>query len=213
MKNFLKYTGVVKYVLLIAGFALCGFIYIVSIQEEAYKDEDSTLYASQIAEISNNADDVIEDSTAEESLTVRDKADDICVYICGYVTNPGIYTVNKNTRVYEIIELAGGLSDEADDTALNLAGFVSDGQKLYIPAKGENTAEADCQVQAEKTLVNINTADKAALMTLPGIGEAKAEDILQYRKNKGAFKNIEEIKNISGIKEAAFNKIKDLICV
>ena len=197
MKNFFKYTGVVKYILVIISFAACGFIYIISIQEEAYKDESNTLYASQTAEISDK----------------QDKADDICVYICGYITNPGVYTVKKNTRVYEIIELAGGFGDEADDTALNLAGFVNDGQRLYIPAKGEKIAEADGQIQAEKALVNLNTADKAELMTLPGIGESKAEDILQYRKNKGAFKTIEEIKNISGIKEAAFNKIKDLICV
>lgn len=213
MKNFFKYTGVVKYILVIVSFAACGFIYIISIQKEAYKDESSTLYASQTAEISDNTAGIIENSTVAEVLTVQNKADDICVYICGNIINPGVYMVKKNTRVYEIIELAGGFGDEADDTALNLAGVVYDGQKLYIPAKGEKIAEVDGKIQTEKALVNLNTADKAELMTLPGIGESKAEDILQYRKNKGAFKTIEEIKNISGIKEAAFNKIKDLICV
>ena len=91
---------------------------------------------------------------------------------------------------------------------------MSDGQKLYIPKQGEVTEKADTAQDAQGAgKVNINTADKTALMTLPGIGASKAEDIIQYRKENGSFQKIEDIKKISGIKDAAYIKIKELICV
>ena len=134
-----------------------------------------------------------------------------------------MYPLSEGSRLYQAVDMAGGILSEGDMTRINLAAPLEDGQKIYIPSQ----EEAETMLEMEKTpdtsedtaygisdgRVNINQASKEVLMTLPGIGEAKAEDILQYRKNKGAFKTIEEIKNISGIKEAAFNKIKDLICV
>ena len=125
-----------------------------------------------------------------------------------------IYEVPEHTRIYEVVELADGFTPEADDTVLNLAENVLDGQKLYIPKQGEVTEKADTAQDVQGVgKVNINTADKTALMTLPGIGASKAEDIIQYRKENGSFQKIEDIKKISGIKDAAFNKIKELICV
>ena len=127
---------------------------------------------------------------------------------------PGVYEVPEHTRIYEVVELADGFTPEADDTVLNLAENVLDGQKLYIPKQGEVTEKADTAQDVQGVgKVNINTADKTALMTLPGIGASKAEDIIQYRKENGSFQKIEDIKKISGIKDAAFNKIKELICV
>ena len=150
-----------------------------------------------------------------QNVTGQEEQKALCyVYICGAVVSPGVYEVPEHTRIYEVVELADGFTPEADDTVLNLAENVLDGQKLYIPKQGEITEKADTAQDVQGVgKVNINTADKTALMTLPGIGASKAEDIIQYRKENGSFQKIEDIKKISGIKDAAFNKIKELICV
>lgn len=152
------------------------------------------------------------------------------VHVCGAVQVPGVYSLREGARVYEAIALAGGFAGEADTQWLNQAELLQDGQKLYVFTKDETVklkqqgmSEADLQmgsskesgstVQTDDGKVNLNTADKETLMTLPGIGEAKAEAVIQYRTEHGAFRSIEEIQNISGIKEAVFSKIKDRITV
>ena len=96
---------------------------------------------------------------------------------------------------------------------LNLADMVTDGQRIYVPAIGEtDNAMPDVQ-DGRSDLVNINTADVSQLTTLPGIGESRATSIIAYREENGAYGTIEDIMNVSGIKEAAFSKIKDYICV
>ena len=168
------------------------------------------------------------------------------VYICGAVRRPGVYEIGEGTRVFEVIEQAGGLTKQADEEWLNQAEVVSDGQKLQIYTKKEmaafkeaglsasgdpavtagaggmpqgadlQTAAGDgaaAQGEAADEKVNINTADKDLLMTLPGIGESKAEAILQYRQDHGNFGSIGDICQVSGIKEAVFSRIKDRITV
>ena len=108
--------------------------------------------------------------------------------------------------------MAGGFSEDADRTYINLADSVKDGQKLYVPKLGEVLPQEQAGgIEAAK--ININTATSQQLMTLPGIGESRAKDIIDYRQKNGKFKSISDIKKISGIKDAAFDKIKDLICV
>ena len=129
---------------------------------------------------------------------------------------------DSNSRLFEVIELAGGFTQEADETYLNLVEKISDGQRIYVPSKEEvltgnieNISQVNnnqAQSNIATSLININTASKEQLMTLPGIGEPKALDIITYRSTNGNFKNTEDIKNISGIKESAYSKIKDLIC-
>lgn len=208
-KNF-KYTNYIKYILIIMAILVCGTIYAIgSLCRRTDEGNDfQTLCVTDTTAVVGT-----DEQDSEFSETTASNESDIYIYVCGCVEAPGVYTVRQQTRVYELIEMAGGFSEGADDTALNLVDIVSDGQKIYVPEKGSVLQEGDSNGQDSTGLVNLNTADKAALMTLPGIGEAKAEDILQYRKNKGAFRKIEEIKNISGIKDAAFEKIKDLICV
>ena len=141
----------------------------------------------------------------------------ICVHIVGYVVNPGVYDVREGTRIYEIISLAGGFLPDADESYLNLASVVFDGQKIQVMSK-EEAKTAKPFVGAEdnetsKKLININTATKEELMQLPGIGESRAISIISYRDKNGGFEKITDIMKISGIKEAAFDKIKDYICV
>ena len=128
------------------------------------------------------------------------------VYICGAVENAGIYEFTKGTRLFELIEQAGGLDEEADADAVNLAMEVTDAQQIRIPYIGEDIA-------AGNDLIDINKADIKELCAIPGIGESRAAAIIDYREQNGGFKDIEELKNISGIKDATFNKIKPYICV
>lgn len=143
------------------------------------------------------------------------KDPEIYVYVCGCVTSPGVYGSYENTRIYQVIDMAGGMTAEADQDYLNMAEFIKDGQKIYVPSVSEKlSAQTGITGGAQASgMVNINTAAKEQLMTLPGIGESRADDIISYRSSNGLFKTIEDIKNVSGIKEAAFGKIKDLIVV
>lgn len=137
----------------------------------------------------------------------------IMVHICGMVNKPGVYEVSEGSRVYEVVEQAGGFAPEAAEDYLNLAEAVVDGQKLVVPSVEE--AQDDCygqETEGENNgQVNINTADKELLMSLPGIGEAKALAIIAWRTEHGSFQSTEEIMLVSGIKEAAYEKIKLLI--
>ena len=136
------------------------------------------------------------------------------VDIVGEVRSPGVYKVNSETRVFHVIELAGGPTDNADFTTLNRAEKVYDGEKIIVPAKGE-AYEGSEQGRAyyDDGKVNINTAESSQLQTIPGIGPAKASRIIDYRETVGRFNSIEEIMNVSGIGEATFQSIRDYIKV
>lgn len=134
-----------------------------------------------------------------------DIADGLCyVYICGAVAEPGVYEVKQGSRIYEVVDMAGGLTEEADVSSVNQAEPVYDGQMIYLPMEAEHETDGR---------VNINTASVEELMTLPGIGQAKAEQILAYRDANGSFSSEEEIMNVDGIKEGLYNRIKDGIRV
>ena len=147
----------------------------------------------------------------------------VYVYICGEVAAPGVYELSKDSRIYEAVDAAGGFTENAARESVNLASKVSDGMQITIYNREEaaslpagsgsavgNTGQGGTSGSG---LVNLNTATKEELMTLKGIGEAKAEDIIRYREKSGGFKKIEDIMKISGIKEAGFQKIKDNITV
>ena len=144
------------------------------------------------------------------------------VHICGEVISPGVYELKEGSRVFQAIEKAGGVTDQAAAEYLNMAEQVKDGMKIVVPgkeeveaakARGEISLQAEASSNVQKTKVNLNTATKEELMTLRGVGEAKAADILKYRESQGGFQKIEDIMKISGIKDAAFQKIKDDITV
>ncbi len=179
------------------------------------------------------------------------------VHICGEVVRPGVYELPAGSRIFEAVEMAGGFTEAAAASYLNLAQEIADGMKIVVPSEAELEADGgifaggaaggggqaggpagssagdpegglagvytggygvfpggdSAPSAAEDGRVNINTAGKEELMTLKGIGEARAEDIIRYREENGPFGTIEDIMKVSGIKEAAFNKIKDDITV
>ena len=145
----------------------------------------------------------------------------------------GIVEVKENARINDVIEVAGGLTSNADLTNVNLAYIVEDGQKIYIPCKEDNLIDDNNNFEEQKeiisegagenikesgktisgSLTNINKADLDGLKSLPGIGEAIAIKILEYREVHGKFKVKDELKEVSGIGEAKYNAIKEYICV
>ena len=141
------------------------------------------------------------------------------VDIGGEVMKPGVYEVSDGTRLFEVIDKAGGLTEDADIDGINRAETVQDGQKIMIGRHGENPDENRDSYSANNVTdggegkVNINTADAAALQTIPGIGPSKADRIIEYRESEGKFNEIDDIKNISGIGNKTFESIKEYITV
>lgn len=155
-----------------------------------------------------------EDRQTFEAENVSDAA--VVVHVCGAVICPGVYELAKGAHVADAVEAAGGFAPGAAESYPNLAAYVQDGEKIVIPYLSDVTEDCWGQEEQENAaggLVNINTADLDLLMTLPGIGQVRAEAILAYRSAQGNFHAVEDIMKVSGIKEAAFEKIKDYITV
>lgn len=148
----------------------------------------------------------------------------IYVHVCGSVKHPGVYATDVDSRVVDALELAGGLTKDAAGDYLNQAQRITDGQRVYVPAKSELDSltiddyviggeAASLEESKDASLININSADANQLMTLPGIGQSKANSIIEYRNVNGTFKTIEDLMNVPGIKEGSFHQISDKITV
>ncbi|MBS4176271.1 helix-hairpin-helix domain-containing protein [Lederbergia citrea] len=140
----------------------------------------------------------------------------IFVDLKGAVQNPGLYEATENDRVFDIIARSGGLLDHADEKQINYAQKVHDEMVIYIPRMGEildNDVFAGSSPSKQTEKVNINKADSTELQTLPGIGPAKANAIIDFREQNGSFKQTEDLQKISGIGAKTFEKLQDLITV
>ena len=168
-----------------------------------------------------NVLEVVPTNTIEET-----EEKNIFVHIAGCVQKEGMLELSSNSRIADAIEKAGGLTQDADLSDINLAYILEDGMKIYIPNQNErqenneitenipNTATMQIQdTNKKQDVININTATQEELDTLPGIGPATAIKIIEYRKEKGKFKQKEEIKEVRGIGEAKYEKIKEYISV
>ena len=168
----------------------------------------------------DNGQPVCTTNVSDESMEITEPVS-VTVYICGAVKNPGVYTLDSGLRIVDAINAACGLREDADECYVNQATLLEDGQRIYVPTKEETGESREVLLSQDISgapaddigMVNINTADISTLMTLPGIGEAKATLIIEYRTKNGKFKSIEDIMKISGIKEGMFNRIKDRICI
>ena len=160
---------------------------------------------------------------ADENLKENRK---IFIHVCGAVKNEGVYQVEADARVVDVIKAAGGLTKEAASSGINQAKQLEDGMQVYVPTKKEvskagtqipglqkEDLQNSASVNSQNSAININTATKEELMKLKGVGEAKAVLIITYRENNGGFKEITDLMKIKGIKQKFFDKIKDNICV
>ena len=209
-------------IVIVAIVAIISYYFIFDRKEEWLNNQEQNLEIKE--EIKTN--DQIENNSNEQQL---EKNENIIVHVSGAVNKEGIVELKNNSRIIDAIDKAGGLKDEADITNINLAYIIEDGMKIHIPSKEEKestiivesnidsgTVEQSNEIKInnnKKLKININTATKTDLETLPGIGESTALKIIEYRKEKGKFKLIEDIKQVNGIGENKFNKIKELITV
>lgn len=193
------------------------------------KKEAAIILESLDPETADDDGTGVDEATVVDTVSVSD--DEIAVHVCGCVNNPGVYTLCTGARINDAVAAAGGFTPEADVNYLNLAGFLQDGGKVYVPsvdetkdlgqdgsisfdaAGGGAVSSGMTGADVDDGLVNINTATRDELMTLPGVGESKADAIIKYREENGGFETISQIMNISGIKDGLFNKIKDKIKV
>jgi competence protein ComEA len=229
MKKKIVITGII-----VGLFIMAGVCYSCS-----YKDSNES--AVLVNSLEKNGEEIKTENTAElnksESVDnpaqieepVKDPANNaskssVYIHLCGAVVNPGVYEVKATDRLFDVIELAGGLNQDAAGDYINQAQTIIDGQRIYIPTVEEvkeigtdELIEGETGILGEPTqddsLININTADKEALMSLTGVGQAKADSIIEYRSKNGNFKSIEELMNIPGIKEGLFNQISSYITV
>lgn len=235
MKKDKKLIGLCIVFVLLAGIAYQSFSGKEAsesmILSDGIETSESDLYSSGTAGTvsSYEPDSNCSINEKEESQKLSVETDDVGTggfcYVCGSVKKPGVYEFTEGDRITDLIKMADGLLKDAAPECLNLAKTVSDGEKIYVPSVKESkeqnwtpgetadSSETGSSETKEAQQVDLNTADAATLMTLPGIGQAKADSILAYREEHGSFHNIEEIKNIEGIKDGVFQKLKNLITV
>ena len=154
--------------------------------------------------------------TSSENLT---PSPSVWVYVVGAVKRPGVYQLSAGALVTEAITAAGGFSEDADPTAINLVSVLRENTMIKVPVQGDDMA--DCLTTdstsdngpAAAGKININTASVEELCTLPGIGESTAKKIIRYREDNGPFEKTEDLMNVPGIKEAKFASVKEDICV
>ena len=174
--------------------------------------------------LTEQADDGLTEQTVGTDMTEAAAVTDerVAVHVCGAVLYPGVYYLDPGSIRQEALDAAGGFAEDAAMDYVNLAAQISAGEKLYIPyadeVSGQETPVPEMNenmsgTEAASGKVNLNTAAKEELMTLPGIGESKADAIIQYREETGLFQDIEDIMLVPGIKEGTYNNIKEYIVV
>lgn len=228
MKKVNKIKKSIKYLFWALLFC-CMFLY--GCDSEAAKDEVVMKLSGEeereLAQISTDKMSMTTIDPLKETTIDSKESQFLYIYVCGAVNNPGVYQLESGSRIYEAVEMAGGLTKEADQTCLNLAREILDGEQVviltkqeveqlqeaghYIPGQGDKDGT---KAQGSSTgLININTATVAELTTVSGIGESRAQAIITYRETYGAFRSVEDIKKVDGIKDGLFAKIKDKITV
>lgn len=164
------------------------------------------------------SENIIHNETIEE---INDK---IKVYVIGEVKKPGVVELDVGARIEDAIIMAGGTTEYSDLSKVNLAYCLEDGQKICIPSTKESIEEnyittengegvLESENNDKNSKININTGNLSELMNLPGVGESLAQRIITYREENGKFKNIEDLKKVSGIGDRKFENLKEYVCV
>lgn len=209
MINFLKQRKII---------IIIGILAIIFVGWKLYNSSNDT-------NIEN--DDFIVNDTKEERKNESEEEEIMAVHITGEVKNPGVVKIKEGSRIEDIIKAAGGLTENADITNVNLAYVVEDGMKIRIPSDNEGNGSEDYITEdsgkgiimseegsdSSSSIVNINTANETELEQLPGIGPSISRKIVEYRNKNGKYKSIEDIKNVTGIGDSKYEKIKDFIKV
>lgn len=228
MKNFLLNLTTKQKILIVGAVTVILIIIFVLIYKYYYDGSEPIITENTSANQMNAINESTEETTSESKFGKTTKEKTITLHVIGEVISPGVITLKEGARIVDAISACGGKTDNADLTKINLAYVLEDGVQVYIPRiddnmenieyirddAGENVIiDAVIQEDTKQIKVNINTANSEKLQTLPGIGEAMAERIILYRETNGEFITIEDIKNVSGIGDSKFEKIKEYIVV
>lgn len=211
-----------KLCLVAAFFVVCLFMVSLTgckktsyLQDSAGEDAAEEYSSDSEKDGADAADDAADGSDAKAT-----KEDEICVQVSGAVKKPGVYTFAAGSRVYEAIDAAGGLLENAYELDLNQAMSLTDGERIHVYTKEEVAsgavivgASTDAGAATADARININTASAEELTSLSGIGTSKAEKIIAYREQNGGFSAAEELMNVSGIGQSTYDKIADQIRV
>jgi len=193
--KFLLIGNVVLFLLVLTGF------WLVSKSPESTDEDMGDIFLTT------------QSSTQEISEVIEDER--MFVDVKGEVVKPGIYEADQTMRVNDLIQMAGGFTENAETKTVNLSQRLSDEMVIYVAKIGEEVLESTMPEVAtsDNAKVNINTADASQLQTLSGVGQKRAEDIIQYREQNGSFKSVDELKNVSGFGEKTLEKLRDFITV
>lgn len=199
---------------------------LIYVYQNLYKEDTEILLTNETNELSSEMN---ENSNEDSTSLNSNETEETVVHVIGEINNPGVVTLPEGSRIIDAINMAGGKTEEADLSKINLAYIVEDGTQIYIPRINEDLNQVnlisdgagvgvvitDSNVEENEvdSKVNINTASKEKLETLPGVGETTAQKIIDYREANGKFKTIEDIKNVSGIGDAKYESLKDKITV
>lgn len=210
-------------IMLILGICLYAIKFINSNMYNDFKVTESIEEILPYEEEIQNTEEVSDSGKEDDKIIV--------VHVAGEVKNMGIVELPVNSRIADAIDAAGGLTELADISSVNLAYVLEDGMKIIIPSINDTDLEKELYIitnsgdnviqslnetvstNSKNTLININTASQAELETLPGIGPSIALKIISYRSENGNFKSIDDIKNVNGIGDSKFEGIKNLICI
>ena len=211
--------------MLILSLGACGT------EETVLMETEDLVYVEQnVVRESADIGSGLPDESEEAAMLHNEKQmeqSNLFVHICGAVNIPGVYELPYGSRVFDAVEAADGLCEDASDSSVNMALLLEDGWKIVIPTideinLSENTnpantggiyTDTNSKEKDNTKLVNINTATKEELCSLPGIGDSRAESIVAYREKNNGFSSIEDIMKVEGIKDGMFSKMKDKICV
>ena len=212
------------------GIGICGFIIILIVFIIAYR----YFYSEETFEVTNDTNVITEktnENNEEETssgFSLTSGKTKVVVHVVGEVNEPGVVELKDGSRIIDAINAAGGKTEDADLSKINLAYIVEDGTQIYVPRVGEDREEVITESAGEGIIVesskieqnetkeqkvNINTATLEKLQSLPGVGQVTAQKIIDYREQNGKFKSPEELKNVPGIGESKFNSLRDCIVV
>ena len=218
----MKNRKLLKVLLIALLFTAAGVVF--TIVKSCSSQSDDGIVTETVSEEGSDGSSSLQAEAEDEdsgSDTGETTSGMLCVYVCGAVNNSGVYYLEAGSRVHEAVEMAGGFTQDAAEEYINLAQELEDGQQVYIPTLEEaleqglsaGSSASSSGTDSSDGLININTATSEQLQTLSGIGESKAAAIISYREENGDFGSIEDIKNVSGIGDSTYEKIKDYITV
>lgn len=198
--------------------ALPGIVFVILLYFFLQKNDSNEQQLEVITTIPQEQTEQLNSDDEHEDRLVVNK---VIVDVKGAVNTPGVYELTTEERVIDAIKKAGGYTEEAESKLVNHAQRLQDEMVIYIPKKGEEISTFEVNPTQVVNMpsdnsnssgkVNINVADETALTTLPGIGPSKAQAIIAYREDVGSFKSIEDLKNVSGIGDKTYDKLKDFI--